>query len=93
MENSFVSRNLRRSIGYSDIYRYDILSNEEMRKVTINESITQLENGTIFNGFLKSQLINDKEAFIVSNATSIPVLKLLSENLKSVYSVKASNRD
>lgn len=93
MEKSFVKRNLRSVISYSDISNYRELQTEESRRVVVATASEGIKSPSFFDGCLSHSFANNKPVWMVINPSCHISLKLLSKNISSVYNVSQPTRE
>jgi len=91
MERSFVSRNIRKCISYSDIIKNSALDNETKRKSISDQASSLVDSSHNFQGKIKEIIIKGKPAYTAS-LNEYLLLKLVAQNLKKTYSINISDR-
>jgi len=93
MERSFVARNLRRCISYSDIRSNTALHTEDGRQQASKRSALSVDDSNVFKDSINQIIVKSKPAYNTKTIEQSLLLKLLSKNIKDTYNIRVRNRN
>lgn len=93
MERSFVARNLRKCILYSDLIDQPSLDTEEKRVKAAQSASVLVDQPDVFDNSINTIIVKRKPAYIVSSIPKSIILRLLAKNIKHTYKLSIKSRD